>query len=288
MMRIKQAAELTGVPEHTLRAWERRYGAFGVARSSGGYRLYDDHALDRIRLMRQLIAGGLPPREASVEVARRHESPGQVTGLPLDPREWERLLSALRRLDAGEVKAIVDGQFARLELEALVDGWLMPVLRHVGRAWARGEITVAGEHLMSNVVLRRLAPVFDAAGTSASGPPVIIGAPTGVLHDLALMAVAVCVRRQGVSTLFLGNDVPVSAWVDAQRSTGSDLSVTGLYRRADKARVSALAEGLWRDQPRTQLLVGGSQQWLAPTGSVLLGHSLAAGARTVAELVRVG
>lgn len=288
MMRIKQAAEVTGVPEHTLRAWERRYGAFGVARSSGGYRLYDEQALDQIRLMRELVTDGLPPREASAEVARRQGSPGQVVPPPADPREWERLPSALQRLDAVEVKAIVDEQFARLDFETLVDSWLMPVLRQVGNAWSREEITVAGEHLMSNVILRRLAPVFDAAGTPTSRPPVIIGAPTGVLHDLALMTFAVCVRRQGVPTLFLGHGVPVPAWVDAQWSTGSDLSITGIYRRADAPRVAALAEGLWRAQPRTQLLVGGSQQRLAPAGSVQMGHSLAAGARTVAELVGVG
>lgn len=41
MVTIKRAAELTGVPEHTLRAWERRYGLVAPARTDGGYRLYD-------------------------------------------------------------------------------------------------------------------------------------------------------------------------------------------------------------------------------------------------------
>ena len=58
MYTIKQASALTGVPADTLRAWERRYGVPSTSRSEGGYRLYDDHALDTVRRMRTLIDGG--------------------------------------------------------------------------------------------------------------------------------------------------------------------------------------------------------------------------------------
>ncbi|NHB85717.1 MerR family DNA-binding transcriptional regulator [Tessaracoccus sp. HDW20] len=40
MVTIGQAARLTGVAEHTLRAWERRYGVFQPVRTGGGYRVY--------------------------------------------------------------------------------------------------------------------------------------------------------------------------------------------------------------------------------------------------------
>ena len=48
MVTISQAAQLTGVAEHTLRAWERRYGAFQPSRTRGGYRDYGDDALHRM------------------------------------------------------------------------------------------------------------------------------------------------------------------------------------------------------------------------------------------------
>ena len=41
MFTIKRAAELTGLPVATLRAWERRYGVVAPIRSEGGYRLYE-------------------------------------------------------------------------------------------------------------------------------------------------------------------------------------------------------------------------------------------------------
>jgi DNA-binding transcriptional MerR regulator len=39
MYTIKQAAQLTGVPEGSLRAWERRYGVVVPHRTQAGYRI---------------------------------------------------------------------------------------------------------------------------------------------------------------------------------------------------------------------------------------------------------
>ena len=68
MVTISQAARLTGVAEHTLRAWEHRYGVFQPTRTRGGYRDYGDDVLRRIRTMKELVSAGLSPREAADEV----------------------------------------------------------------------------------------------------------------------------------------------------------------------------------------------------------------------------
>jgi methanogenic corrinoid protein MtbC1 len=67
---IHRAAELTGVGEATLRAWERRYGVLTPARSPGRYRLYDEASLDTIRAMRSLIESGWAAGQAAAEVKR--------------------------------------------------------------------------------------------------------------------------------------------------------------------------------------------------------------------------
>lgn len=278
MMTIKQAAELTGVSEHTLRAWERRYGAFRARRTPSGYRLYDEATISRIQQMQALVAAGLPPRSASAELARRGEVHTATPVMVSAPVQFEPLIAALAALDASTVKRVVDEQFARRDFEALADEWLMPALRRVGRAWADREISVAGEHLMSNIVLRRLSASYDAAGNGAD-PPVIVGAPTGVQHDLSLLAFAVCLRRAGRATLVLGHDVPADAWAEAVVSTGAVASVTAAYRRADGPRVAALATRLWRDDPGALIAVGGSHQRQAPDGCLQLGHTLAPAAR---------
>lgn len=284
MVTIKEAARLTGVAEHTLRAWERRYEVIRTERTTGGYRDYDEEALGRIRQMQALVSAGVPPRAASVEVERATaagEPPGAIP-----TADFRELIGALAALDAANVRRIVDEQFAVRDFEALADGWLMPALHRVGRAWAEGEVTVAGEHLMSNVVMRRLAAAFDAAGPAAHDHSVIVGAPSGIDHELGLMAFAVCLRRQGVPTLYLGTEVPVGAWSEAVTATNAVATVTGAYRRVDGSRIGALVDRLRTDHPRLPIAVGGRYQSLAPEGCVQLGHSVARGARVVAELAR--
>lgn len=70
MYTIHRAAELTGVGEATLRAWERRYGVLAPARTPGRYRLYDEASLDTIRAMHSLIESGWAARQAAAEVKR--------------------------------------------------------------------------------------------------------------------------------------------------------------------------------------------------------------------------
>ena len=58
MYTIKEAAARTGLTEPVLRAWERRYGIVEPPRTAGGYRVYDEAALARLRSMRRLINAG--------------------------------------------------------------------------------------------------------------------------------------------------------------------------------------------------------------------------------------
>ncbi len=62
-MRIGTFAEALGVSVDTVRFYERR-GVLGPApRTSGGFRTFDDHDLNRVRLARQLQQLGLTVAE---------------------------------------------------------------------------------------------------------------------------------------------------------------------------------------------------------------------------------
>ena len=278
MVTISQAAQLTGVAEHTLRAWERRYGVFRPSRTRGGYRVYDDALLYRIRAMKDLVSTGLSPRQASDEVSRLATS--TTAG---EPDAIAELIEALSRLDVTAAKRVIDEQFALRSYEAVVDDWLMPAMVRVGTAWASGAISEAGEHLVANVVMRRLAAAFDAVGPNPSTPPVIVGAPSGITHELGLMAFAVALRRAGAATIYLGSDVPPAAWSDAVGATGAAMSVTAIPRRADGRRVAALHERLRADHPRVPLAVGGQFQHVGPPPCGRLGHLIAPAAYTLAQ-----
>ncbi|WP_430996829.1 MerR family transcriptional regulator, partial [Klebsiella pneumoniae] len=126
MVTIKRASELTGVPEHTLRAWERRYSLLSPSRTASGYRDYDEQTLSRITAMQELVQAGWAPRAAAVEVARNPYS----NDTEVDPHA--ELIAAAAALDSATVARVIEDRFSHSAFETVVDRWLMPALHRIG------------------------------------------------------------------------------------------------------------------------------------------------------------
>ncbi|WP_064456375.1 MerR family transcriptional regulator [Streptomyces hygroscopicus] len=104
-MRIGEVARQAGVSVRALRYYEEQ-DLLQAERSSGGQRQYPDSAVDRVYLIQQLFAAGLPSR--SVREVLRCVYSGTVSPGLLDQLESERarisgrineLLAARDRLD---------------------------------------------------------------------------------------------------------------------------------------------------------------------------------------------
>ncbi|HRA05230.1 MAG TPA: MerR family transcriptional regulator [Propionicimonas sp.] len=275
LLTIKKAAEVTGLSEHTLRAWERRYELLAPQRTASGYRLYDPSTLARVQAMQELVRAGWSPKSAAAEIARR--PPDEPHGV--DP--YAELIRAAAAMDAATVQHLVGERFDRGGFEATVDNWMMPALARLGEAWSDGTVSVAGEHLVANVMMRRLAGAFDAARRSHSGRPVLVGAPPGVDHQLGLLAFAAACRRAGVPTIYLGAQVPLPAWRDATSRTNAFAAVTSVPRSRDAERVTRIV-GQLQAAPAVPVWVGGRYQHLIPAPGRQLGHLIGPAAATIA------
>ena len=312
MYTIKRAAELTGVPAATLRAWERRYDVVEPQRTEAGYRLYDEETLARLRTMAELVADGWTASNAAAEAGRRHSGTGSPSPAPSatpDPpapsradgphveappshlstppssgdEATRRLLDAAAAMDPAGVAAVLDERFATGSFEAVVDDWLMPALVELGEAWADGRVTVAGEHLVAHTVLRRLAAAYDAAASRTGGPRVIVGLPAGAHHELGVFAFAVALRRLGVDVVYLGADLPTDAWTAALTAHTARCVVIGVPRRPDARTASTLATTL-ADHHGVTVCVGGSHQDDVEAAT-RLGHAVGPAAAKVAGLL---
>ena len=304
MYTIKHAAERTGVSEATLRAWERRYALVSPERTEGGYRVYSEDDLRRIRDVVDLVEQGSTPslaarqvREAGpAETGEGGSRPGPTTAgahpfaAPRSSRPQRqdeataRLVAAATEIDPVAVGAVLDEQLSVSSFEQVVDGWLMPALVEVGRGWASGRMSVAGEHLVAHAVHRRIAAAFDAARVGGGASSVVVGLPAGVHHELGLFAFSVALRRAGVNVIHLGPDVPLEAWRAALDVHGARAAVTAAPMGEDVAAARAVVRGLRRSHSSLTLVVGGAHQD-AVTGTRVTrpGHLIGAGAASVAE-----
>lgn len=281
MYTIKRTAELTGVAEATLRAWERRYGVVRPSRTEAGYRVYDQADLTRIRQMSALLAQGWAPRQAAQHLVGRRaggretagpasrEAAGQgrdggpsVTDAPGTggvPGSAQ-FVAAAAALDAAALSAVVQHALEATSFEDFVETWLMPVLTDLGAAWSRGEVSVGGEHLAANAVLRRLAAVFDAEAHPVEGSPVLVGLPPGAHHELGVFSFATLARRRGVNVLYAGADLPVQDWVDVASRHAATAAVLAVPMRDDVGPTQQTVDALRVALPNLVVAVGGGYQ----------------------------
>jgi methanogenic corrinoid protein MtbC1 len=285
MYTVGRTAELTGVPRETLRKWEQRYGVVAPARSEGNYRLYDDDAVRRLSVMRDLVDSGWSPRDAArhvLEGVARQASYDRVPGGAGDVRT-DALARCAEDFDADQLERVLDAGFAASDMAEVVDGWLLPSLVRLGEAWQQGRVTVAGEHFVSAAVYRRLARAFDDLPAAPDGAPsVVVGLARGSRHELGVLAFALVLRSRGVAVTYVGGDLPVEAWVGTTRALRPHAVVLGVPIVEDLPAVREVVQAIGG---ATTVYLGGAFQDRVE-GARPLGHVAGAAAAELAmELV---
>ncbi len=284
MYTIKGAAEKVGITASTLRAWERRYGIVRPDRTESGYRLYSTDDVNILGLMARLVEQGRPPSLAAAEARRQYIRPTNGPDGP-DPALIERLLEAAATFDGGGLASALDDMLALGPFETVVDTHLLPAMEALGRAWATGGVSVAGEHLAANAVMRRLATRYEGAAVIRTGPRILIGMAPGGQHEIGLFAFAVAARRHGLRTDYLGANLPVEDWDTAIASPQVAAMVLAVPTEADVAPVRRVIESARSLVPDLLVAVGGAEQDRAPEEAIRLGHEIGPGVgRLIDEL----
>jgi MerR family transcriptional regulator, light-induced transcriptional regulator len=269
MYTIKHAARLTGVSEATLRAWERRYAVVTPQRNAAGYRLYDKDSIGAVLAMRRLVDAGWGSAQAA-DAIRSGQVPvpspplgdaavghAQRVGRASSLDAMELFLGSAAAMDAFGIERSLDLGFALGSFEHAVETWLFPSLTALGEGWAQGQIDVAGEHMASQAVHRRLSAAFDAAGSRTRGPSVVVGLPPGSLHELGALAFATTAKRRGLNAIYLGSDVPVDSWVAAVAAVSADAAVLAVVTPADRSAAGEVVTRLGAERETTLLLASG-------------------------------
>jgi DNA-binding transcriptional MerR regulator/methylmalonyl-CoA mutase cobalamin-binding subunit len=219
--RIKEFASLVGVPEATLRAWERRYELLAPERTTGGFRLYSHADERRIQSMQAHMARGIAAAEAAALALA--ESAVEVVPPNRPAALIDALLEAAETFDATRFDVLLDAAFAAGRLAAIRDV-VLPILVEIGLRWEREEISVGHEHFASHLIERRLLAL--ASGWEAGrGPLALLACPSGERHTLGLVCFGLVLGDLGWRIAYLGADTPVDQIVDMSMSVSPDAVV---------------------------------------------------------------
>jgi DNA-binding transcriptional MerR regulator len=231
---LRAVTTLTGVNEHTLRAWERRYAVVRPARTDTGRRLYTEADVRRVGLVAQLVRRGhaisqLAPLADEALVALLDAS------FQREPRRLEEHGSAVARLeelvaryDLARLHEELTAQRASLGARAFALGIVVPLMGVVGRRVAAARFSIAQEHALSAIVRGHLtAGLFSASRREADAWRLAFTTVEGDQHELGALAGAVVAAHLGASVTYLGPSLPPAALAHAVVALRIDCVVLG-------------------------------------------------------------
>jgi DNA-binding transcriptional MerR regulator len=284
-LRIGELSRRTGTSVDLLRAWEKRYGLLEPNRSDGGFRLYSDADVVRVRKMQSHLADGLAAKEAA---RRALEEPSSETGgVQLVAQSRRELADALAGFSEGRANAVLDRLLAALSVDAVLRDIVLPYLRELGEAWERGEASIAQEHFASNVLRGRLLGLGRGWG-EGSGPHALLACPPREQHDLGLIAFGLALRNRGWRITYLGQDTPVSTLEQEARELSPDRVVVAASATERLDDVLVDLARLARAAPLSIGGAGASPELAEKAGASLLGGDPVSAAELLTRERRAG
>lgn len=211
---IKAVAERTGVPLHTLRAWERRYGIPRPNRhSANGYRLYDEQDIADVLWMKRQVQAGVAPSQASALLLQQPRERAHTDPIAAPPAATlqKALYQAFVQHDEAAAQDVLKTSWSAFGVEQVVLEIIQPTMRAIGDGWQRNVLSVEQEHFASNLVRQQLHSLIQAQPASLPGAPYLVAAcAPAEQHDLGLAVFALLAKRQGWNVNYLGQFTPLA------------------------------------------------------------------------------
>jgi excisionase family DNA binding protein len=240
MLTTTEAARLAAVTPSTIKRWADQ-GLLPYIRTAGGHRRIERFTLERVlRAQRAPDASGDSDAAAWVHClvhGRRHE---------LD----SRLLEARAR----------HGAWFRVADE------LVLALVELGEQWARGDLSIAEEHVASDALARGLARIGDSLPTRLEGPQCALACAGDDEHTLGLSLAELCLREAGWTPLWLGRRTPSVEVLRVVRSNRVTLlALSASQASSDRRPLGRLARevGTACEERGVGLVLGGGGAWPA-------------------------
>ncbi|QIL42714.1 MerR family transcriptional regulator [Pedobacter sp. HDW13] len=214
---ISDLEQLSGIYAHTIRIWERRYGALSPARSQGNTRLYDDNELRRLLNIVSLIKSGLKISKICLLSDREMNRLLDQEFNPVsDDAHSEYCISQLVKhgiaFDEYSFHRLLDESIDCLGLSTCYRKVIYPLLVRLGLMWRKDDICPAHEHFLANIIRQKIfTHINNLAVQKMTGQKWLLFLPEYEDHDIGLLFASYILRIYQQQVIFLGSKVPLNA-----------------------------------------------------------------------------
>lgn len=156
--------------------------------------------------------------------------------------------------------AIREAMDAGLDTARIDDEIIAPAMWRIGDLWERGEISIADEHIATEISIRVLALQREAQRVAQTRGEhrVVLAAPAGEQHIVALRMVDNLLRNAGYDVVMLGSDVPGDALIALMHRRPPDVVCLTSTMTDAAGELLGIIGALQRRWPAMGFVVGGS------------------------------
>lgn len=228
---ISRLSQLTGVNVSTLRSWETRHALITPSRSVGGHRLYSAEDVERLMVIKELVATGHRLSELSGlstdQLKQLQLSVSNVAALDRD-----MVIKLERAIDECDVDAF--GMLLRFVFVASPPALAVDVyghaIRYIGQRWQQGRLGVGAEHRLSAKARDILTAATSALAPAAHRRPIAFATLGDERHELGLLAGAYLAASLGHRMIYFGAGMPARALaVDVAKAEAALLVISAVH-----------------------------------------------------------
>jgi DNA-binding transcriptional MerR regulator/methylmalonyl-CoA mutase cobalamin-binding subunit len=263
---IKVVARRSGLSPEVLRVWEKRYGVISPSRSESGRRLYSAADIEKLRLLQQLTRCGRRIGElvgSTVQELRDlleeerslgARPPAEGTG-----QRWiEPCLVAIRNLDGGRLRSLLERALVSLDGPAFTDELLGPLFHRLGEEWEHGRLEPRFEHLASSTARAILGQVMGSS-SGEGAPRMLVATPRGQRHEIGALMVGFSAGLLGFRVVYFGTDLPAADIVSAVHKVGAVAVALSIVYPPDDPDLAQELLALATDMPGDVLVILGGR-----------------------------
>ncbi len=209
---IKDLENLSGVKAHTIRIWEQRYTFIKPERTDTNIRFYSNAELKIILNVALLNKYGF--KISHINKMNDAEINEKILSLNQLEAQQERIINELIQcmvdIDINRLENILDKYISARGIEKTIVQIIFPFMEKIGILWLTNHINPAQEHLVSNLIRQKLIVGIDSIIPSIKvNKTVLLFLPEGEYHEIGLLFMDYLLKSRGVSTIYLGSNVPI-------------------------------------------------------------------------------
>lgn len=228
---IRDLEKLSGIKSHTIRIWEKRYNLIKPERSQTNRRLYSDSDLRKLINVAVLTRNGI--KISHIAKLSLEEIDDKVAVLLRENQKKDNyidgMVMAMVELNEDVFSSVLLRAVIRNGFEETFENIVFPFLARVGLLWQTGAINPAQEHFVTSFLRQKIISATDSLVVNRSPVQkrVALFLPGNELHEMGLLYYNYLIRKNGHTTIYLGQMLPLEALTEVDTVWDPGFLLTG-------------------------------------------------------------